>query len=136
MASDCVAGEAGGRLGLGVVQRPAQDLGPDLQAHQPRAGLLGVGRRADHPDDLVDVEQGDQQPLDDVRAGPRLAELELGPAADDVDAVLDEQPQHLLRAAACAAGRRPGQHDDAEGVLKRRILEELIEDDVGVLAPS
>ena len=126
-------GQAGGGLGLGVVQGPAEDLGRDLQAHQPGAGLGGVGRRADHPDDLVDVGQGDQQAFDDVGPRPRLAELVLGPAADDVDPVLDEEPEELLQRQGPGPAVDQGQHDHAEGVLQRRELEELVEDDVGVL---
>ena len=64
---------------------------------------------------------------------PRLAELELRPPADDVDPVLDEQPEQLLQRQRPRPAVDQGQHDDAEGVLQRRELEELVEDDVGVL---
>ena len=37
-------GQAGRRLGLGVVEGAAEDLGRDRHAHQPGAGLGRVGR--------------------------------------------------------------------------------------------
>ena len=65
---------------------------------------------------------------------PGLAELVLRPAADHVDPVLDEQPEHLLQRQGPRPAVDQGQHDHAERVLQRRELVELVEDDVGVLA--
>ncbi len=127
-------GQPGGLLGLGVVEGAAEDLGRDGHHHQPGAGLRRVGRGADHPDDLVDVRQRDQQPLDDVGPLPRLAELVLRPPADHVDPVLDEQPEQVLQRQRPGPAVDQGQHDHAEAVLQRRVLEELVDDDVGVLA--
>ena len=50
---------------------------------------LDVGRLADRLDDRVEVVEGDLQALEDVGPGARLAEVELGPAPDDLAAVLD-----------------------------------------------
>src|SRR5581483_10579403 len=61
---------------------------------QPGAGGLGVGSGADQGDQRVEVVERDEQPLQDVRALLRLAELVLRPARDDlaleVDVVADE----------------------------------------------
>ena len=127
-------GQAGRGLGLGIVQGSLQDLGRDLQPHQPGPRLGGIGRGADHADDLVDVMQRDQEPFDDVRALPRLAKLVLRPPPDHVDAVVDEQPEKFLQRQRLGPAVDQRQHDHAEGVLQRRELEELVEDDVGVLA--
>ena len=62
------------------------------------------------------------KPFDDVRPLPGLAELELRPAADHVDPVLDEQPEELLERQRLGPAVDQGQHDDAEGVLQRREL--------------
>ena len=58
----------------------------------------------------------------------------LRPPADHVDPVLDEQPQELLERQGLGPAVDQGQHDHAEGVLERRVLEELVDDDVGVFA--
>ncbi len=126
--------QAGRLLGLRVVQGPAEDLGRDRHAHQASAGLGWIGRAADHADDLVDISQRDQEPFDDVRPLPGLAELVLGAAPDHVDPVLDEQPQELLERQGLGPAVDQGQHDHAEGVLERRVLEELVDDDVGIFA--
>ena len=96
----------------------------------------GLADVADHSDDLVDVMQRDQEPLDDVGALTGLAELVLRPAADDVDPVLDEQPEEFLQRQGLGPAVHQGQHDDAEGVLKRRELVELVEDDGRSPPPS
>ena len=53
------------------------------------AGGVDVGRLADRLDDRVEVVEGDLEALEDVGPGARLAEVELGPAADDLAAVVD-----------------------------------------------
>ena len=78
--------------------------------------------------------QRDQEPFDDVRPLPGLAELVLRPPADHVDPVLDEEPQELLQGQGLGPAVDQGQHDHAEGVLQRRELVELVEDDVRVFA--
>ena len=68
-------------------------------------------------------------------AGGRLAKLELGPATDDVDPVLDVEPEELLERQRLGPAVDQGQHDDAETSPGRpgEVLEELIQDDVRVL---
>ena len=53
------------------------------------AGGVDVGRLADRLDDRVEVVERDLEALEDVRPGARLAEVELGPAPDDLAAVVD-----------------------------------------------
>ena len=60
----------------------------------------------------------------------------LRPPPDHVHAVLDEQPEKVLQRQRLGPAVDQGQHDHAERVLERRELEELVEDDVRVLAPS
>ena len=62
----------------------------------------------------------------------RLAKLILGAPPDHVDPVLDEQPQELLERQRPGPAVDQGQHDHAERILERRVLEELVDDDVGV----
>ncbi len=69
-----------------------------------------------------------------MRPLPRLAELILRPPPDHVDPVLDEEPEQVLQRQGLGPAVDQGQHDHAEGVLERRVLEELVDDDVRVLA--
>ena len=46
-------------------------------------------RLADRLDHRVEVVEGDLEALEDVGPGARLAEVELGPAPDDLAAVVD-----------------------------------------------
>ncbi len=136
MASACIRVRLVAALASGSFEGAAEDLGGDLHPHQPRPGLGRVGRRPDHADDLVDVRQRDQQAFDDVGPLPGLAELVLGPPTDHVDPVVDEEPEEFLERERPGPAVDQGQHDHAERVLQRRVLKELVEDDVGVLAPS
>ncbi len=122
-------------LASGSFERFLKDLRRDLQPHQPRPRLGGIERGTDHPDDLVDVMKRDQEPFEDVGPLPRLAELILRPPPDHVHAVVDEQAEKVLQRQRLGPAVDQGQHDHAEGVLERRELEELVENDVRVLAP-
>ena len=80
-------GEAGeahveDRLGLELRQLEAASSGSPCAP-------LDVGRLADGLDDRVEVVEGDLEALEDVGPGARLPEVELGPAADDLAAVVD-----------------------------------------------
>ena len=76
----------------------------------------------------------DLEAFEDVGPGLGLAQLELGSPPDDFAAELDEllddleEVEHLRP----AAGDR--QHDDAERGLQRRVLVEIVQDDIGHLA--
>ena len=80
----------------------------------------GVLRLADDLDDFVDVVDRDLEPIQDVLAGLRGVEIELGPPDDDLVAVVDEVLQQLLQVhdLGRAVGQR--QHDHAEGGLHLR----------------
>src|SRR5690606_20217751 len=70
------------RLGL-----PLGEAEPLLE---PRVRGLGVRRGLDELDDLVDVVDGDLEPLEDVLTFARDAEVVLGPPDDDRMPVVDE----------------------------------------------
>ena len=72
-----------------VEDRLRLQLGQVEPRHQVRARVLDVGRLADRPDHRVEVVEGDLEALEDVRPGARLAEVELGPPADDLAAMVD-----------------------------------------------
>ena len=113
-----------------------------LRLHQREAEVrgqavarLGDGLRpANQLDHLVEVIERDLQSFEEVVAGFRLSQLEVGAAADDfapeADEGLDEleQVQHLRP----AADNR--EHDDAEIRLQLRVFVEIVEDDLGHLA--
>ena len=137
VVQDLVALEAGEPLELHRQDRvgldPRQGDACSMQTRRPRPPRRGLAA-ADQLDDLVDVIEGDHEALDDVRAGLGLAELELRPPAHHLAPVLDEQPQALQQGQDLGPAVDEGQHDDAEGVLERRELVELVEDDLAGLA--
>src|SRR5690606_21066433 len=139
--------EAHGTDGLGLDAREAGALAPHSAAgvHQlglqggvageealhvaPREGAVGTlheavdrlvagAAGADDLDDVVDGGDGVDQTDDDVLALLRLAQLELGAAPDDLDAVVDVVLDELLEAQR--AGLAVDQRDvvDGEGLLE------------------
>ena len=115
-------------LELGEPREPAQrhvedvgrlDLGQVEDVDQPVAGLLGVVAGADQLDDLVDVEDRDQQAVDQVQPVGGLAAAERRAAAYDVEAVAEEDLEHLLEAQGARLAVDQGDGVDAEGVLHR-----------------
>jgi hypothetical protein len=102
--------------------------------HQADLRLVAVGGGADDLHEVVQVIEGDDVALEDVGAVLGLAQAEARAARDDVPAVLDVALDqlldvHLLRPLAVEREER-----DAEGGLERRLLEELVDDDLGLLA--
>ncbi len=100
--------------------------------HQTFACLVGVRRGADDRHHEIDVVDRDEQALDDVEPFGGLAEPELRPLDDDVEAVVD-----VVLAELEEADRGRGavdQYDvvDAEGLLEGRQLVELLEQEFGL----
>src|SRR5918998_1299216 len=98
--------------------------------HQVVARRLYAARPPDSRHHLVEVEERDQQPLEDV--GPRLRPLELvlRPAGDDlelvVDVVLEDRPvRERLRHAV-----NEGHQVHAEALLHLGVLVEVVQDDL------
>jgi hypothetical protein len=118
------------------------DAGQHLLDHRrlPRAAeqaLPGDGRRfrrLDQLDDLVDVGERDRQSLEDVAALARLPEVEHGAAGDDFAAVAQKGVEHLLEIQQARLAVDQRNHVHAEGVLHLRLLVQIVQDHVGVLA--
>ena len=91
---------------------------------------------ADEGDDLVDDVEGLEQALDDVGPVLRLLQPELGPAADDLDLVVDVglQRLHQVERAGDAVDERHRVHREVR--LQRRVLVEVVEDDEARARPS
>ena len=109
------------------------DLGELEPPHQLGPGVLGVGRPPDDLDDLVEVVQGDEQPLDDVVALLRLAQPVARAAGDHVLLVADVLLHH--RGQVEDPGLHPvnqRQHVHTERVLELGVLVELVQRDMGV----
>ena len=134
LVEDLLALEAGEALQLHVEDGLRLDLAEAELRHQAVARLGRVLRRADERDHRVEVVERDLQALEDVGARLGLAQLELGAPAHDLAAELDEvsisstSVQHLRPAAD------DRQHDDAEAALQRRVLVEIVQDDLADLA--
>ncbi len=106
-------------LGLDLAQREA--------LHQALLRLRGVVAVADDPDDLVDVEQGHEQALDQVQPVAPLAAAELAAPAHDLEAVVEVDLQQLLEAQRERLAVDQRDVVDAEGLLHRRQLVELLQ---------
>ena len=93
--------------------------------HQRPARLVGVLRRADDGDDVVEevlAAGRDQQALDDVQAVLRLLELEAAAPGDDLAPVEDELLEDLLERQDARLALVDGQHHDAVRHLHRGVL--------------
>src|SRR5207302_1423010 len=123
-------------LELGQPLQPhVQDgLGLDLAEVEPphqrvlrRVGALRLADQADHEVELLDrLPEAGQ----DVRALLGAGEVEPGPARHDLAAEADEGLEHLLEVHHLRPAVDEGEHDDPEGRLHLRVLEELVEDDL------
>ena len=100
--------------------------------HQPGARLGGVLGAPDDGDDVVDVGDGDHEAAYQVQAVLGLAELEPRPAKGDLEAVVEVDLEHLLQrhGAWLALDERDGV--DREGVFKLGLLEQLLQQRVGI----
>ncbi|CAI7652278.1 unnamed protein product, partial [Penicillium discolor] len=99
---------------------------------EPGAGLLGVVRRPDDLDDLVDVEDRDEQTLHQVQALLPAGETVPAAAGDDLDAVADVDAEHLLEPEGAGLAVDEGDVVDAEGVLQRGEPVELLQHGVRI----
>ena len=107
------------------------DVGQVEDRHEAFLGLGPVLAGPDQLDDLVDVDEREHEAVEQVHAVGGLAAAELRAPADDVDAVVEVDLEHLLEAqgAGLAVDERDGV--DAERALHRGALVELLEDRLG-----
>ena len=111
------------RVGLlGVEREPLHDL----------LGRVGLAvRLADDLDDLVERVEDLLEAFEDVDALLELLELVLEAAGDDLQAEVEEVPEHLLEIETLGAadlrvlGRHQARHVDGERRLQRRVLEQI-----------
>ena len=96
------------------------------------AGDVDVGRLADGLDDRVEVVEGDLEALEDVRPRLGLAEIELGPAPDDLAPVVEVVDQHAAQRQGLRLPVDQRQHVHVEGELHRGVLEQVVQDLVRV----
>ena len=88
---------------------------------------VDVGRLADGLDHRVEVIEGDLEALEDVRPIARLAQVELGPPANDLAPPVDVVLQDLLERQRLRLAVDEGEHVHVEGQLQRRVLEQVVE---------
>ena len=106
--------EAGQPLQLHVEDRLRLDLRQAELRHQALARLGDGLRPANQLDHRVEVIERDLQAFEDVVARLGLAQLELGPPADDLAAELDEALDQLEQGQHLRPAADDGEHDDAE----------------------
>jgi len=115
------AGQAHVEDGLGLPFRQVEAL------HEVRLGGVGVGRLANGLDDGVEVVEGLLEAFEDVGPVAGLAEIELGPAADDLAAMVDVVLEDRLEGQGLGLAVDEGQHVHVEGELHGRVLEEVVQ---------
>src|SRR5689334_5186665 len=126
--------EAGQPLQLHVEDRLRLNRRQAELRDQAIARLAWILRGADQRDDGIEVIERDLQPFEDVAARLGLAQLELGPASDNLPAELDEVVDQLDERQHLRPPADDGEHDDAEAALQRGVLVQVVEDDVADLA--
>src|SRR5262249_30564476 len=109
-----------------------EDARGDFEVLQLLLGLRPARGVPADADDLVERRDGDELPFEDVGTPLGLAEQELGAPADHLDAVADELLEHLLEPQLARPAIDERQEDEADGLLQRRMLVELIQDEVRV----
>ena len=108
-------------LGLGELEDRDQSL----------LGRGGVVGGPDDLDDLVDVEDRDEEAVDEVEAVGGLGAAVQRATAYDVEAVGEEDLEHLDQAERARLAVDEGHGVDAEGVLERGLAVELLEQCLG-----
>ena len=109
-------------------------LGERVLRHQLLLGLVAIGGGADDFDEVVEVIEGDDVALEDVGAVLGLLEAELRAAGDDIAAVLDVALNEFLDVHLLRPLLVEGEQGDTEGGLEGGLLEELVDDDLGLFA--
>ncbi|MBZ5641017.1 MAG: primosomal protein N', partial [Acidobacteriia bacterium] len=117
---------------------PGEPLEPHLQdrlgldLREPEAelqGFLSLRRRlrpADRLDHLVQVVDGQLEPLEDVGPLLRLPQVELGPPDHHLPAEVHEVPEHVLEGQDLRPVVDDGEADDAESHLELGELVEVV----------
>ncbi len=97
--------------------------------------MRASGRSAERADSRNDgVEHVDrlEQTLDDVRTVARLVQPVLGATLNDLDLVIDVVREGLRQVQRARHAVHQRQHVDAEAGLERRLLVQVVQNDVGV----
>ena len=104
--------------------------------HEPGAGGVDVGRGSDELDDRVDHVEGAYEPFDDVLAFTRLVDPVLRTPRHHFHLVRDVHEHRLRQVQQLRDPVDERQHVHREARLHRRVLVELVQDDlrIGVAA--
>ena len=124
------------------LRQPSEDeiedvVGLDLavlepRPHQPGSGHGAILRRLDQRDDRVDLAERLDEALDDVEPGLGLVEPVPRAPGDDHHLVIDPLLQRLREVDRAGDAVDQRDHVDAEGRLRGRVLEDVVEDDLRV----
>ena len=133
---DVDPGEAGQLAEAHLQDVLGLELGEPEALHEATAGRGPVLAGADEGDHLVDHVEGPQQALLDLLVPAGLVQAVLRPAGDDLDLVRDVALErlHQVERAGHAVDQR--HHVDGEAGLQLRLLEQVVQHDVGVGVPA
>ena len=98
-------------------------------------GFFGRPRSADDADDFIDIIERQTEAEQHVLAVARFAQFEIGTAANDIDAMLDEVFDGADEAEFARLAVDDREIDDAEADLELSLLIEVVQDDIGLFAP-
>ena len=102
--------------------------------HQALAGLCIVARGADDGDDLVDIVERDDEAFQNMGAFLCFAQIVLGAPDNNIFLVQDVVVEYLLQAQHARHAVDQRKVDDAEAGLQLRVLVELVEHNLRLLA--
>src|SRR6185503_9047790 len=95
--------------------------------HEPLAGRRGIGGAANDRDRSIEIFYGDLQAGEDVKALLCLPEIVRGATDDDLAAVAEKHLQGTLERQEARPPVDYRQHVDAERLLQRGVLVELVQ---------
>ena len=110
--------------GLGLGLRKAE------VGHEAFPRGAGIARLADQGDDRIEIVQGDLEPFEDVQPLLGLPQVVGGPPDDRFPPVPEKRLEDLLQVQQLRAVVNDGEHVDAEGFLKARVLVQGVDDDL------
>ncbi len=101
-------------------------------------GVARLARRlrgADQLDQFIQIVERFLETKQNVLAVARFAQFKIGAPPHYIDTVLDEVPQRIHQAQLARLPVDDRQHDHAEADLQLRMLVQVVEDNLRLLAP-
>ena len=133
MQAECLLEAVGARVDRArALEHFRHDAAAPRASDQRRLGFRRRRRSLDQRDDLVDVRERNGEPFEQVGAFARLAQVVYRATRDDFAPMTHERFDHFLEVEQARLAVDQRDHVDAEHRFHRRLLVEVVEDDLGV----